>query len=384
MKIVFRNPSKNNIIIYDKEGSELISKAVLHDLDYSILHTRFEVLHVTLRVLLLMLKNIGRINWRYLKEARKKVRKFVQQVYKIYLFSLIEHISPDVVITLIDNCIYFQWLSRECQGAAFYAVQNGIRNKFSAVDLISLEAAHPLPGGIYSMPNLFCYGQNDADYYRRLGHKVDNFYPVGSLKGAYFKSELDGQGKRDKYDICLISEWTVIDMDFPSHMQKGLRILYDFLARFHAESNLSLSIATCSYDQREVDFFRDTFGNKGAIIKFDKPNFSSYYTVDNSTVLVTFFSSLAIEAFGWGKKILLCNFSGNRDYNAVRKDGIWALNEPDYEAFKDRLNRVYNMDMAEYIEMTREYVKYLMNYDFDYPAQTVIRDMILKELKNEV
>jgi len=42
------------------------------------------------------------------------------------------------------------------------------------------------------------------------------------------------------------------------------------------------------------------------------------------------------------------------------------------------------MDMGKYVGMTLECAKYLMNYDFDYPAQTVIRDMILKELRDEV
>ena len=106
---------------------------------------------------------------------------------------------------------------------------------------------------------------------------------------------------------------------------------------------------------------------------------STYFTMDRSVVVLSVYSTAVREAFGWGKKVLFCNFTGNEDYSSPR-DGLWSLNEPDYEIFKDRLNYIYNMDMEKYIEMTRGYSKYLMNYDFKNPAHQVIRNMILKEL----
>ncbi len=90
-------------------------------------------------------------------------------------------------------------------------------------------------------------------------------------------------------------------------------------------------------------------------------------------------STAAFEAFGWGKKVLFCNLSGD-DFNQLPLPEICTMNVNNYEIFKSKLDYLRQLDENEYRKLTQTYARYLMNYDFDKPAHVVIRKMILEHL----
>ncbi len=376
----FFSPAKKRIIVFDCVGSDIIIPAVLEGIDYIILHTRLEKVYFSAPILLRLGKNILRLEWRNVIAAKRgMIKQLVRQVYRIYLLSCVEYIDPDVVITFIDNSIDFQWISRVYKKAEFFAVQNGVRDRISARKWLSPP---PLAGSTFSLPHFFCFGECERDLYRELHHEVDYFYPVGALRGVYYKTQFAKKENNIIYDLCLVSEldYSTVQGGLLKKLEKGFALLNDYLLRFMSETGFSLCIASRSRDTWERDYYKASYGEKAQLIPFDRGKMSTYFAMDESAVVVAIYSTVAREAFGWGKKVLFCNFTGDEDYS-LSQDGLWSLSEPDYETFKDRLNCIYNMDTKKYIETTREYAKYLMNYDFKNPAHQVIRNMILKELQ---
>ena len=58
--------------------------------------------------------------------------------------------------------------------------------------------------------------------------------------------------------------------------------------------------------------------------------------------------SLLREAFGFKKKILICNFINHEDAKPPSK-GICTLDSTDYSDFENRVNKILSLTYEEYI-----------------------------------
>lgn len=358
---------KTQVLIFDSMGSDILEKLILQDIKYAILPARYEKFYISREILFNFIKNfIGR----YLRY--KKYRS----LYFIYLLSCVECIEPKIVITFIDNNFLFHMISSVYRKAVFYTIQNGTRDSDSL-------PAPLLFGTVFPISNYVCFGDYEVDFYNRHGYIVDKFHPVGSLIGGYYKSEVL-RGKSDnKFDLCLVSQWRrsiMFGNQYPE-FKASIATLDNFLKRFIDETRLTLCIAACSNDQQEKDYFKRIYGNHAQIINLDRTNGSTYLAMDNSSVILTFCSTAAYEAFGWGKKVLFCNFSGDC-INDFSLQGFWSLRDNRYESFKVSLEYLLNLDYSKYVDFTREAARYVMNYDFEMPAHKYIRKRILECLSN--
>ena len=128
-RISFKNLTKNKVVIFDKEGSDIIAMAILNDTKYTIIHCRKEKIHITFALLFLILRNMAYFLLRPESYNLRGVKKssLLRCIYRIYLFSCIDYISPKIVITFIDNSWTFHWISRRYGSCEFYAIQNGMR-----------------------------------------------------------------------------------------------------------------------------------------------------------------------------------------------------------------------------------------------------------------
>lgn len=365
-KSVFRNPQRNDIVIYDHNGADILQRMVFYDHSPSILHTRQELLYFSPGILWHMLRNIF-----CLGETRiEGIRTSLQHPYRLYLLACVAYMNPKVVITFIDNCFTFQTISRIYGKARFYAIQNGLRLDGDAdVDWV------------ISMPNYFCWGQWDIDLYRKYGHQIDNYLPVGSLIASYYRSQ-NTEKPGLIFDICLVSQWRLsimLENEAP-YLKDAFVTLDSFLSRYISETSVHACIATCSQAagdlENEINYYRAIYPETVKIITQDRRNFSTYRAMDRSDIIVSSFSSAAYEAFGWRKKVLFCNYSGHVEFDSPQP-GIWSLNTGNYQDFSDRMNQLLSIDDDKYAQMTSEYAKYLMNYDRDIPTQEYIRNMVL-------
>lgn len=372
-RIKFRNPRRSDILLMHEECLNIMEMMVLTGLNYSILPASGEVIYVTPQILFHFIKNLVRY---YLLD--KKYRN----PYLLYLLSCVEYIHPRIAITFIDNSAAFQVVSRLYKKAQFYAIQNGIKCVHDVTDSLPPP---PHPGSVISLPHLICFGRHDIDLHKQYGHKIDEYHTLGSLIGGYFKSVVSPGRGGSSYDICLVSQWRRLIMSgeiFPE-MKRAYEKMNEFVLKYIDERSRSLCIATCRADEREQqaeqEYYRKYFGDKAEIIKFDRLGFSTYHAMDGSRVTISVDSCAAWEAFGWGKKVLFCNFSSDRALDFPLA-GPWAINEDNYKEFRQKLDELLEIEEEEYLKTAKPAMKYVMNYDPANPTHKQVRK-ILQEVK---
>lgn len=370
----FSSPPRSDLVIYDEAGSDRLIMTALKGLEFVILPVRRERFYISLPIAARMLKNLPRLG-----------NLTFGQFFRIYLLSCIEHMRPKAVVTFMDNDIFFQALSRDYPRAAFIAVQNGVK----PLESVTSPPRHPLGwlpeppkmGSKISLPELFCFGLYEEEIYKRYGHEVDRFHPVGSLVGGYYKSEIsDGSGRID-YDVLLVSQFraSISNDGAFSYLKKGLDTLHDFLARYAKTRPLRFAVAFCSKDPAERAYFEGIFGKDVAMVPYAREELSTYAAMDRAKVVVSLSSAAAYEAVGWGKKVFFCNFTGTPARDCPRS-GFWSIESPDYPRFKEKLDRLLAMDQAEFERLTADTRRYLMNFDPHRPAHAVVRERVLEAL----
>ena len=309
----------------------------------------------------------------------KTIRFKLGLLRRVYVLSCLEHIAPRLVITFIDNDYLFQWASRRLRHIPFFAVQNGTRLPY---DVSTWLPTPPHPAHHISMPHFFCFGEHERDLYSRFGHKIDHYHPVGSVRASYYRSRIAKMTAMRNYDLCLISQWSRAiagaDTKLPE-IALSLSILDEFLVRYASEHDVRLCVALRSSDTYEAEHFRHLFGDRAILIKNDRERMSTYAAIDASEVALAMDSTAGWEAFGWGHKILFCNFSGHDNYD-FPCPGSWAINEPSYELFKSRLQALCAMEYAAFRDLSRKAAYYVMNHDDIKPAFETIRSEIRKSV----
>lgn len=373
-KITIKNPEKTKILIYDFGGSDILVETILHGFNYSIFPARQELFFFSPQILFRMLKKIS------LSEVIRMKNK-TGHIYKIYIISCIEHINPKIIITFVDTDPTFHWLSKTYDNAQFYAIQNGVRNKYN------LYTTLLNPDGTVrkiTLPTFICFGQNDVDNFTKFGHEIDNSICLGSLRGGYYKFGLNRTAKEIQFDICLVSEYSIeltkdISMnDFFEAYQKLITLLKEYILK----NKKTICIALRSSTNDEYEYYSKIFGNDVTIIRQHKNDFfSTYNAMDMSEVLLTLRSTAAFEAFGWGKKVLFCNFLTD-EISDFYNSGICHIEDGSFQAFEERLNYLLNISQHEFMKITQSQRKYMMNYNSDLPVHIYMKNLITDLLDN--
>lgn len=370
MKIRLSNPLKNKIVVFDSEGADILKVNILYDVDFTILHTRKDVFYLSVNILLLSIKNLSLFSFKELLLCKI----FFGQLYRIYLYSCIEYIKPAKVITFIDNSVLFQWVAQKYKNCDFYAIQNGRRVQSSVSDWLPEP---PRAGSVIFIPNFFCFGEHEKDLYTKYNHEIGRFFTVGSLRSNYYRRHLSSD-KNIYFDICLVSEWEpeIFHSDFLPQIKKSLNILNEYLSRYIKEKKLSLCIALRSDDVLEEKYYTAIYGVSVHIIKNDRAKMSTYSSMEKSHIIVSSISTCGIEAFGWNKKVLMCNFSD--DPNFDMQEGLWFIKDSQYDAFEKQMEKLRNLSEQDYLNLSAKYAKYLMEYN-NGEAQDLIRKELFKE-----
>ena len=359
-------PEKADVLIFDAMNAYLFEKYVLFNINYSVLDTRSGYFYISPKMILRILTTIN------LKEILR-TRTLKGNLAKPYYLALFNCINPKVAITFIDNSPFFDRMSDLIDSVYFYAVQNGTRviNEFTDYEKT----------GLTSVQNFLCFGQNEIDIYRKSGSQIKNFHPVGSLKGSIYQYYLNQKLNTKKYGLCLVSQYrsSIIESDEYPEIKIGIEILNEYLSRFIKEMGLKACIATASESQNEFKYFHRFFGNQVDYYPFNREKFSTYEAMDCSDVIISFYSTAALEAVGWGKKVFLCNYSMKPEYSFTFSD-VCTTDVIEYDVFKKKLIELINLSSEEYNDLTRSKQKYVMNYNPDYPVNLYLRELILDHI----
>lgn len=378
-RLRFATPPAEAILVFDRSGLNWLEKSVLQGLKFAVLETRFEVYYLTPAVLLGMMAAMRHLPWRYLWAVRFHPRRVRGMLYMIYLLSCVSVLRPKVVVTFTDNDWKFQMISRIYPHAEFFAIQNGVRSTFNL--LYDTQPA-PHPANKISMPHLFCFGDVEPVIYREYGHQVDHFHPVGSIKASYYFNVIAPQRPAIRFDICIVSQWTsavMLGTAYPE-IKRSLEIMDGYVARYVNEHSRSLCVALRESHADEIAYYRRHYAGAAKLIAQDAGAMSTYAAMDQSAVIVVLDSTAGREAYGTGKKVLFCNFTGHGMYDTPAPISCFA-NEPLYEVFQKKLDLLVGRDQQAYRSSTIVATKYLMCHGLAHPAHLAIRDLLLSSIK---
>lgn len=381
----FSTPARNRIVILYADD-HWIRSLVLRDLPATTLKLYPDAVHVSLTLVFGTLARLRHLKWPA-SGAKSLLKALMRQIYEQYILACIDRTGACLVLTSIDNATFFQSLSRIDRKRTYFAIQNGTRTLTSVRDSV---AAPFHPTSVISMTNFFCFGQRDADLFRRHGHQIDEYFPVGSLIGGYYRTQHPAPAQEREFDLCLISQWhphffeeiTGEGLPYAEYRwtAAGINAVNGLLRQLLEETDLRLIVCPRNdQDAAEVAFFRDALGANVTFANADRKAFSTYRTIDRSRIAIALNSTVLLEAFSWGQKVLWCNATTDEHFE-MPEAGVSYFHGEDYAAFRDRVLALLSMPQAEYEALTRDKARYINNFDPACPPHEAIRSRVLTAL----
>ena len=371
-KVYFNSPPKGDIVIFDEAGSRYITEFILDGLPFVIYNMRPERLYISISSIYYFLSSLRFFDWSYVKRIENKLRGLLAALSLHYRLGCFKVMNPKVILTLIDNAFNFHWLSMHYTKGTFFSIQNGNRTSRELTKKKEMVIKH-----------FFCFGNYEINRYLQHGRTVINSYPIGSFKLGIYDKYYKIQCNK-KYDIAIISQFrTGIHLSDSTKRdiadrREATAILHKLLSRYINETSIKAAIFTTGNDEREVSYLKNYYRSNVDIIINDNQMLTSYSALDMSEIVVSGWSTLLYEAFGYGKKILAIDFTNSNDWNDFEE--VIVIKDPSYNELKNRLNNLLEEPIEDYRKRTREYAAYIMNYDPLCPPHVFIRDQLINHL----
>jgi len=315
----------------------------------------------------------------------------------IYEMALLDAYNCRVVITFFDDSALFYDLSRIDLKRKYYAIQNGTRfdwhvNAYHKSNFKSIKS-EPM---IY-----FSFGDYEMDVFNKFNFNHRTYFPAGSLRASVYMEQKDSMANdRIKYDICLVSAFInnspIID-NAVARVYRDQKAIYgqkivdneyyevwikiaENMYRYIKETGKKVVVCLRRYDNPfEQQFFNKYLGKVATIQPRSK--FGAYDAINNTNIVVSCGCTTILEALGWNKKLIQIDYTASNCWTSHYVDGFWQLTDNSYEAFKEKLNYINNIDDFKYKEQIKEYADYVMKYDENQPTFNLIRNRIYSDLK---
>ena len=338
-------------------------------------------------LLLLIIKNIKFFSFFHIKRSLRL----------IYEMALLDAYNCRVVITFFDDSALFYDLSRIDLKRKYYAIQNGTRfdwhvNAYHKSNFKSIKS-EPM---IY-----FSFGDYEMDVFNKFNFNHRTYFPAGSLRASVYMEQKDSMANdRIKYDICLVSAFInnspIID-NAVARVYRDQKVIYgkeivdneyyeawtkiaENMYRYIKETGKKVVVCLRGYDNPfEKEFFNKYLGGVATIQP--RSRFGAYDAIYNTNIVISSGCTTILEALGWGKKLIQIDYTASKCWTSHYVDGFWQLTDNTYEAFKEKLNYINNVDNLKYNERIKDYADYVMKYDEKQPTFKLIRNHIYSDLK---
>jgi len=353
LKILFNNPLKSDILVFDEINYEYLKKVLPSGYLITIIKQRPQEFFISREIL----KGLVHI---FIKRfsIKRGIKKSLKQSY---YESLILSFEPKAVVTLIDNNQMFNYLSKTIKSIPFIAVQNGLRHPFEG----SADSFH--------VQHYFSFGQNEENYFSNYNMEVENYYPSGSLVSSIF-SKKNTRNEDKEFDILIISCWRGnigYDKDVKDSM-KSMKIADNLMSKYLSKRNLKAAIILRSERNgvdwympeirlNEEQYFKSIYTKDVKIIDFGDEKHNIYNLIKNSDLIVSSFgTTVLLEAYGIGKKILYTIFCDDKIYHEIFDKSILCLN-PEWKYFENKLDEIISVDKEKYVKEHKKNMKFYMN-----------------------
>jgi len=363
----YKIPKKNVDVLIVDNGSEWIKHCIPQSCEYTIIKTRDVIPYVnSISFLFSLIKNIA------IPRANIK---------KIFLASIIDELNPAVIITFTDNNDLFGGLSQLYPEIKMISVQNGLRVDYlTSIGTITDD---------YMFDDYYTFGLFEKDLYTSKGVAILNHHPKGSLKlGIYLSKYGDSilSRKKNSKTICFVSQYRKHMVDSKDVLSRRFvevkRQLYELTVLWALNNNFNIVVSMYSSNSDahysdELNFFKEIMSNN--IIEYssnDRVKMTSYENAISSSVLIGMDSTLLLEMFGVGKKVLwgsssdLLKLQGMEKYKEIMPPEV-MLNDIDENIFNKKVDILLSMDQNEYNGITLDAKEYFMNINEPYPHEAI-------------
>ncbi len=373
-------PKKTKIAILDNPGSDLIKKT-LNQNNLPVISIR-KSSKINLLIILLSFFQ----NYKYTKGQR-------------YIIAYIKYLKPKVIISHIDNNIFFFSLKKIFCDVKFVFIQNGIGvAHWSKLERKKLS---------FYADVFFSYSKPFSKIYSKfLKSKI---YSIGSFKNNL----LNIKKNKKKKIIVFISQFRVggnkknkdVAYSFSGRnfslekLYRAESLILPILYKFCKERKYKLVIAGSNFDYRsmlrEKKFFKEILEKSinnidSKFYEFKKLNdvFSSYNLIDNSALTVFIDSALGYQSLARGNKTLACSFRSkyveNKNLsfgwpNNFSNEGPFWINNYKPEKIKIILSNLLKMNDRTWQNTYKKYKKDLLPYGF---KNKTFKECIKQLLKN--
>jgi len=330
----FNVPKKNDVLIFDSVGSEYIYE-YLYDYDFSVLETRGEVINIYVLIMSVL-----------------KIKLFLSNPIKSYLFSYIKCVSPKLVITFIDNSRIFYEISSYFPDIKTIFIQNGIRDEVFF---------HILPTKkTFKVDHMLVINRAFGELYKKkiagrtevIGYFKSNFYEINKKNNnnqyVLFISQYENKVNSKIKNLYLKNrnpfEWC-------ETLQNEIKLI-QLIDLWCKQNSIKLVVAG-----REVEYIDEEYDYYKKYLKLSDWDFTNtskkngYDQVDKAEVVVTLDSTLGYESLARGNKTL---FFVTREYEEqilypfgwpikMDSDGFFWTTHSDKKEFDRIMNQIFNL-----------------------------------------
>lgn len=376
-KVRFEDPISSDVVIFDECNSNITRRAIHTKYSVSVLNMRPLEIYLSWKVMFYLFQFL----WQLVLKSDLKYKSIIsieilRQLKYIYLKACLVVINPKAVITLIDNSYSFSWLSKNCRNFPFIAIQNGSRLSYAAKEKFKFFYQH-----------LFCFGMHEVIQFKRLSYEVENAYPVGSLVASlYFDTQVSNVDI--EYDLLIVSTWRG-NIGFHEDVRdtlNSMKIMDCLLARYVVDRGIKAAVMLRAergsehwyipeIKLNEAEYYRGIYGDTIAILETNFSERNIFSAIQKSELIISCLSTALLEAYGIGKKILYCNFTGKNLYHQDFDDAILTSNQ-DYVEFSKILDDLLNMSGLEYSKIHKDKKKYYMNFPNDGLTSRAVMERI--------
>ncbi|MCW7462973.1 LA_1612 family putative O-antigen biosynthesis protein [Leptospira limi] len=326
-------PPKNQYLIFDFCGSDDILKEFPSSDPVAIFHNRGE--EINLFVLFLSFFGGGK-----------------RGLFRNYIDTYLKNVSPNLVLTFIDNSNYFYEIKRVHENIKTVSVQNGIRDSsfFRQLGDRSLENHHT--------DYLCLFGSGISQLYSK--HIAGKTISIGSIKN----NRVPVSGTKNKDLICFISqhrekgEIRIQDrlFSFEDFFTRPDSIVLSSLSKYAEKNNKEVAIIMSGKGSFEKEYFLSLASTNLRFIENSNSD-TAYHAVDEAEVVVSLDSTLGYESAIRGNKTAffpirssLLNMEDRKfGWPSVYPDqGKFWCNLPDENHLISVLDHLFSIDHSEW------------------------------------
>ena len=222
-----------------------------------------------------------------------------------YLDFLFKQYSPEYILSFSDFDVY---------KTQTFLSQN------SAVVQIGLRGNIARGMGRKSIFNkYYCLGENSKKFFQENKSKIKNYEIIGSVKNNHYFHEIKPlKNIRKKYDFLLILPYREpedkINTSDPAYIN-SVEII-KFFVKYCEKTNTKCAILFKDRNIRHFNKILKKIDPKSLLINlFPSSDYSSYVNTDEANIIISCGSTLGLEAFSRGNKILFFNFTSSPDFS---------------------------------------------------------------------